>query len=306
MMLALALAVPVRAECSHDFVHIRREPDCEHDGLVWQECSLCGYCIDFDTLPALGHTFGQWYVLEEPACSRNGLQARDCTVCGFQETAPEPPRGHVYEAYVNPPSCTAKGYTRYTCRACTNYYIAEYKEPLGHWYDDGVLIKEPTETALGRVRFTCNRCNETFLVTYAFRDIDSSSYYFTPVVWSVSRGITSGLDETHFGPDVLCNRAQVVTFLWRAAGKPVPVSTVNPFLDVPSGSFYEKAVLWAYETGITTGTDACHFSPDTPCNRAQVVTFLHRSNGCPEPDLTATFPDVPQGSFYHKAVLWAA
>ena len=306
MMLALVLAVPVHAECVHDFVSMCREPDCENDGLIWQQCQLCGYCIDFDTIPALGHSFGQWTVLRGPSCNRDGVQVRDCLVCGWQETAPIPHPGHEYQAEVMLPTCTAGGYTRYTCRACTNYYIADYTEPLGHRYNSGVLLSEPTETAKGRVRFTCIRCNKTYQMTYTFRDIDSDAYYFSPVIWAVNMGITSGLDETHFGPDALCNRAQVVTFLWRAAGKPEPVSTVNPFLDVPSGSFYEKAVLWAYETGITTGTDACHFSPDAPCNRAQVVTFLHRSNGCPEPAIGTAFPDIPQGSFYHEAVLWAA
>ena len=143
-------------------------------------------------------------------------------------------------------------------------------------------------------------------MTYAFRDIDSSAYYFTPVLWAVDSGITTGLDETHFGPDGLCNRAQVVTFLWRAAGKPEPKNSVNPFVDVPQGSFYEKAVLWAFEKGITTGTDGTHFSPNASCNRAQVVTFLHRARGCPAPTATADFPDVAPGSFYHDAVLWAA
>ena len=75
------------------------------------------------------------------------------------------------------------------------------------------------------------------------------------MLWAVDSGITPGLDETHFGPNGLCNRAQVVTFLWRAAGKPEPKNSVNPFVDVPQGSFYEKAVLWAFEKGITTGTD---------------------------------------------------
>ena len=80
----------------------------------------------------------------------------------------------------------------------------------------------------------------------------------------------------------------------------------NPFVDVPRGSFCEKAVLWAYENGITSGTDSTHFSPTAPCFRAQVVTFLHRFRGCPEPFLTVAFADVPEGSFYHQAVLWAA
>lgn len=306
MVLILVLAVPVHAACDHDYVEIRREPDCENDGYTCLECRFCGHTTSFAPLPSPGHTFGEWYVLEAPTCSREGVQAHDCIVCGHQQTAPVPNRGHMYGAEVKHPTCTAGGYTRYTCRACSSYYIADYTEPLGHRYDSGVLLREPTETAKGRVRFTCIRCNESYQVTYAFRDIESDAYYFTPVIWAVSRGITSGLDDRHFGPDGLCNRAQVVTFLWRAAGKPEPQSADNPFLDVPAGSFYERAVLWAFETGITTGTDESHFSPEQSCNRAQVVTFLHRLHGCPEPTVTTFFPDVPQGSFYCKAVLWCA
>lgn len=307
LILVLLLAVPVRAEgCDHEFIEVRKEPSCENGGFLWLECRLCGYTKDYKVLDPVGHSFGDWYVLTGPTCTREGLQARDCTVCSARETAPVPPMGHSYAAEVKHPTCTAGGYTRFNCRACTSYYIADYTDPLGHWYDSGVLIKEPTETALGRVRFTCVRCSESHLMTYAFRDIDSSAYYFTPVLWAVDSGITTGLDETHFGPDGLCNRAQVVTFLWRAAGKPEPKTGVNPFVDVPQGSFYEKAVLWAYETSITTGTDGTHFSPNASCNRAQVVTFLHRAHGCPTATVNTIFPDVAPGSFYHNAVLWAA
>lgn len=306
MVLCMLLALPVRAECVHEYVQMRQEPTCEDSGVEWLECRLCGRTIEYKTLAPLGHTFGAWYVAEEPGCVRDGVQARDCTICGFQETAPLPPSGHAYLAEVKHPTCTAGGYTRYTCRACSSYYIVDYTNPLGHWYDNGVLIKEPTETALGRVRFTCVRCSESYLMTYPFRDIDSNAYYFTPVIWAVNNGITSGYDETHFMPHALCDRSQVVTFLWRAAGKPEADPENNPFRDVPQGSFYEQAVLWAYQSGITNGVNPTAFSPYEACSRAQVVTFLHRLHGCPEPTASTGFPDVAQASYYRKAVQWAA
>ena len=92
----------------------------------------------------------------------------------------------------------------------------------------------------------------------------------------MENGITNGVDATHFAPNTDCNRAQIVTFLWRAAGRPEPTSTNNPFEDVPEGEFYYDAVLWAVENGITNGMDATHFGPCQDCNRAQVVTFLYR------------------------------
>ena len=273
MALAFILAVPVRAACVHDFIPMRQEPTCDKDGFTWQECRLCGYSTEYKSIKSPGHTFGEWYVLEEPGCFRDGLNARNCLICNFQETVP----------------------------------IAS----TGHRYDGGVIIREPTMTAMGRILHTCLICGDTYqttipMLTNPFEDIDKQAYYFTPVLWAASNGITSGLDETHFGPDVLCTRAQVVTFLWRSAGKPVPQTGVNPFVDVPAGCYYEQAVLWAYESGITSGTDTSHFSPDGICNRAQVVTFLHRAKGCPEPAISTVFPDIPAGSFYHKAVLWAA
>ena len=139
-----------------------------------------------------------------------------------------------------------------------------------------------------------------------FLDVNETHYFYDPVLWALENGITNGVDATHFGPLVGCNRAQVVTFLWRAAGSPEPSGTGNPFTDVAAGSFYEKAVLWAVEMGITNGLTATTFGPNSDCNRAQVVTFLHRACGSPEPQQTENpFTDVAENSFYRNAVLWA-
>lgn len=313
ILVVFLLSVPVRASagCVHEFVRHRVEPGCTTSGTTWLECIQCGMTADYMPLDPVGHTFSEWYVLTEPTCTKEGIQARDCVVCSFRETASIPHAGHEYIIEIMPPSCTARGYTSHYCPGCGDRFRTDYTEPLGHRYDAGVIIREPTLTAMGRIKYTCIGCADTYqetipMLTNPFEDIDDQAYYFAPVIWAVNSGITSGLDETHFGPDDLCNRAQVVTFLWRAAGKPEPKTTINPFRDVPKGSFYEKAVLWAYETGITTGTDAAHFTPGTICNRAHVVTFLHRFHGCPEPAVTTAFPDVKPGTFYHKAVLWAA
>ena len=139
-----------------------------------------------------------------------------------------------------------------------------------------------------------------------FLDVNETHFFYDPVLWAVEEGITSGMTPETFGPFATCNRAQVVTFLWRAAGEPEPETTENPFTDVPAGSFYEKAVLWALENGITTGISADAFGPGKACSRGQVVTFLHRAKGCPEPERTDNpFVDVKETDFYYKAVLWA-
>lgn len=311
MILCILLALPVRAECIHEYVQMRQEPTCDDSGLEWLECCLCGSTKGYRVLDPLGHIFDAWYVAEEPGCVHDGVQARDCVVCGFQETAPLPHLGHAYTVDVEPPTCTARGYTVHYCPGCGDRFRTDYTEPLGHRYDDGVIIKEPTLTAMGAILYSCIGCTDTYQVTIPkltnpFEDIDDQAFYFAPVIWAVNLGITSGMDETHFVPHALCDRSQVVTFLWRAAGKPEPDPTALPFRDVPRDCFYEKAVLWAYQSGITSGTDLTHFSPYEPCSRAQVVTFLHRLRSCPEPTVSSAFPDVSQDSYYHKAVLWAA
>ena len=139
-----------------------------------------------------------------------------------------------------------------------------------------------------------------------FTDVGPREFYYEPVLWAVENGITTGATPTTFNPLGQCQRAQVVTFLWRATGEPEPATTVNPFEDVKEGKFYYKAVLWAVENGITNGLDATHFGPYAYCNRAQVVTFLWRSVGHPGTDSTHTsFTDVKDGEFYYEAVLWA-
>lgn len=139
-----------------------------------------------------------------------------------------------------------------------------------------------------------------------FVDVPEGSFYYDSVAWALDHGITTGTDATHFSPNNKCQRAAVVTFLWRAAGSPKPESDHNPFVDVKPKDYYYEAVLWAVETGVTNGLNATQFGPFSYCNRAQVVTFLHRAMGEPAvTDSTNPFTDVPAGQWYTNAVLWA-
>ena len=140
-----------------------------------------------------------------------------------------------------------------------------------------------------------------------FTDVVRNSYYYDAVKWATQAGITNGTSATTFSPNEGCTRAQMVTFLWRANGSPEPKSSKNPFTDIKAGTFYYKAVLWAYEEGITTGTTATTFSPEKTCTRAEAVTFLWRSAGKPATSSTSSpFTDIKAGTFYYKAVLWAS
>ena len=137
-----------------------------------------------------------------------------------------------------------------------------------------------------------------------FIDVPAGSYYEDAVVWAVEKGITSGTSAVTFDPNGICTRAQAVTFLWRAAGSPAPKS-MNSFADVPADAYYAKAVAWAVENGITSGTGGGKFSPDATCTRAQIVTFLYRAAGSPAVSGGSVFSDVKAGAYYADAVTWA-
>lgn len=139
----------------------------------------------------------------------------------------------------------------------------------------------------------------------SFVDVLPGSYYYDAVRWAVSNGITSGTSGITFSPNAACTRAQVVTFLWRAAGSPKPASNVNSFADVPADAYYRDAVLWAVEQGITNGVSEGRFDPNATVTRGQTVAFLYRAAGRPSVSGSSVFHDVDAGAYYEDAVTWA-
>ncbi len=139
---------------------------------------------------------------------------------------------------------------------------------------------------------------------FSFTDVDSQDYYYDAVAWALENGVTTGVTDTIFAPGNPCTRAQTVTFLWRAAGKPQASNQTNPFTDVKKSDYYYEAVLWAVEKGITQGTTATTFSPNATCTRAQVVTFLWRYSG-EHTGKDIHFADVSEDAYYYRAVAWA-
>ena len=138
-----------------------------------------------------------------------------------------------------------------------------------------------------------------------FTDVKNDAYYADAVKWAVDRGITNGQTTTLFGAEASCTRAQIVTFLWRAAGSPVLQTTKNPFTDLSEDAYYYQAVLWAVEQGITVGTTETTFDPDQTCTRGEAVTFLHRNAGEPVAAGNHGFQDVNGSDYYDNAVQWA-
>ena len=137
-----------------------------------------------------------------------------------------------------------------------------------------------------------------------FRDVSTGAYYYDAVKWAVGKDITSGIGGGLFGPNQSCTRAQIVTFLWRAAGSPEPTA-LSSFTDTAPTAYYAKAVAWAVENGVTTGTSETEFSPNEPCTRAQAVTFLYRALKAAASGSSTAFSDVAADAYYASAVAWA-
>lgn len=138
-----------------------------------------------------------------------------------------------------------------------------------------------------------------------FSDVAGGAYYNEAVRWAVKNGIASGTDAKHFSPDAACTRGQAVTFLWRAAGCPAPTLAENPFADVKPTDYCYDAVLWAVQTGVAKGTSRTTFSPDAPCTRGQIVTFLYRAASSPSGYANSGYTDVPEISYCAAPVAWA-
>ena len=142
-------------------------------------------------------------------------------------------------------------------------------------------------------------------VALPFTDVAEGAYYADAVAWAIQNKVTSGVSATTFAPNASCTRGQMVTFLWKAAGSPEPKSLTTAFTDVKGGAYYEKAVAWAVENKVTTGTSATTFSPDATVTRGQSVTFLWKANNSPAAEGTSAFTDVAAGVYYAPAVAWA-
>ena len=244
------------------------------------------------------------------------------TLPGYAENGrPVHTHSYSYVAYAGQePSCTEDGlgYRYCHCSQVNGDWYDDYQKNVpipapGHSWGDWTVTQPPACTSGGSKERHCLVCGETETEALApvcpggiFTDMPERGHWAHQAVdWAVSGEITAGTSETTFSPNAACTRAQVVTFLWRAAGK--PESTIDlAFDDVPGGSWYAEAVRWAVERGITAGTGSGRFSPNQPCSRAEALCFLYRFAGAAAPeDMDNPFLDVPKDSWYHDAVLWA-
>ena len=234
------------------------------------------------------HVFGEWTVTKEATCTEPGSKERVCT-CGEKETEVIAALGHTEEVIPGKAAtCTETGLTE--GKKCTRCNVT--------------LVEQEVIPALGHdfVNGDCSRCDAVMDAT--FEDVKVGDFYFDAVEWAVEKRVTTGVTETTFAPGRDVTRAEVVTFLWRAAGSPKAKST-NLFTDVKEGDFFYDAVLWAAEKNITTGKDNGLFEPYATCTRAEALTFQWRAAGEPKSTATESFEDVKDGDFFQPAVLWA-
>lgn len=227
-------------------------------------------------------------------CTETGLtEGSHCSTCGAVIKAQEivPALGHKAELKnAKAATCTEAGYTGdKVCSVCgvTVEKGSELKA-LGHKFIDGV----------------CSECGAKDPSYNPFKDVSKDAFYYDAVLWAVANDVTEGTSDTEFSPDEGCTRAQIVTFLYRAAGSPKVENVKNPFTDVSEDSVYYDAIMWAVSEGITKGTTAATFSPDEVCTRAQIVTFLYRASG-DKVTAKASFNDVAASAWYAEAVTWA-
>ena len=280
-------------------IKIKDIDHCSDDTDHWLGCQRCGKTLEDlrDELSSAGFEINEkWYELSRKTPHSGGKATCQtkavCDECGdaYGELGE-----HRYDSVVTAPTCTKGGYTTHTCSACKDSYKDSETSKTGHIIEYGV----------------CKLCKGRF--SNPFYDVNGSDWYYSAVMWAYYNSplITTGTDETHFSPAEQCTRAQVVTFLWRAAGRPEPTGSGKLFSDVPNTNQfapYYKAIQWAVEQGITKGTgNGSTFSPNDPVTRAQFVTFLWRYAGEPSPkNLSSNFNDIDANQFYYKAVLWAA
>ena len=271
---------------------------CYDDTYHWLGCQRCGKTLE-DLRPELeknGITINErWYELSRKTAHSGGVaDCKNKAICDECGEAYGDFGKHRYDAVVTAPTCTEKGYTTHTCSGCKDSYVDSYTPAAGHKISKG----------------RCENCKKNF--PNPFVDVDSGSIYYEHVLWAYyyDPQITAGTDATHFSPSAPCTRGQVVTFLWRAAGRPQPTSTSISFSDVSNSGAcqpYYTAILWAAENGITTGYNDGTFKPHAQVKRAEFVTFLWRYYGQPSPsNLDNPFVDVSPSSVFYKAILWAA
>ena len=300
--------IPVPALGHKMTVKVLVEATCQHQGLNVYACSVCNTPLKNEDGNIAYYTAKVDHVAADElanvvaaTCTEAGYSGDQvCKWCGetLKKGEEVPALGHKTEVKdAKAATCTEAGYTGdEVCTVCGETVKKGTEIPaLGHKFENGVCT-------------VCGEKDPTYVppVVNPFKDVKEDSPYYKAIIWAAKEEITTGKTADTFGIDEGCTRAQIVTFLYRAAGSPaVKADTVNPFTDVSKDSVYYNAILWAVENGITKGTTATTFDPNAVCTRGQIVTFLFRASGAEKVATGTNFADVASGSYCADAVAWA-
>ena len=317
--------------CNHNYVLTSSTATCTEAGTATYTCTKCGDSYT-ESMAATGHSFttkASDSKATDATCTAAAtyyVQCDNCEVVSDSKTVPVGnANGHTSAAAVRENKVAA------TCAAAGSYdevvYCSVCKAEISR--TQKTIDKLPHDFG-NNLEYCANGCgtkNPNYVPPYnpphkpsakpnptpskpetpenPFVDVKEDDYYYDAVIWAVGKGIAKGVTDTTFQPNASCTRAEMVTFLYRAAGSPEPTNKVNPFTDVAEDSYYYKAVLWAVEKGIAKGTSETTFSPNDTCTRGQTVAFLYRYANSPAVSGSNSFADVSETAYYYDAILWA-
>ena len=327
-------------ECDHEYTSVVTAPTCTNQGYTTYTCKKCGDTYISDYTNALGHHYGEWVITVVATATSTGERKRECSVCGDKvvETIP-PTGGSTSGSSGGSHGSSSSGSATYRVSTPTNVNGGSVSvspqnaskgakvtitiQPSENYELDTLIVTdkngnriELTNEGGGKYSFrmpnskvdveaTFSKSDEIQSTITNFTDVPIDAYYYDAVAWAMESGVTNGTNAegTLFSPDVTVTRAQAMTFLWRAHGSPKATGT-NPFTDVSTSDYYYDAVLWAVANGVTNGTSATTFSPNTAVTRAQAVTFQWRAAGSSVVS-GSSFGDVATDAYYVNAVTWA-
>ena len=324
------VGLPVN-RCDHEYELTENTATCTEAGTATYTCTKCG---DSYTVPAAatGHSFttkASSSKATDATCTAAAtyyVRCDNCEVVSDSKTVPVgDANGHT------PAAAVEENRVEATCTAAGSYdevvYCSVCKAEISR--TQKTIDKLPHDFG-NNLEYCANGCgtkNPNYVPPYnpphkpsvkpnptpskpetpenPFVDVKKDDYYYDAVIWAVGKGIAKGVTDITFQPNASCTRAEMVTFLYRAAGSPEPTNKVNPFTDVAEDSYYYKAVLWAVEKGIAKGTSETTFSPNDTCTRGQTVAFLYRYANSPAVSGSNSFADVSETAYYYNATLWA-
>ena len=328
VLLGLMMCIVVCAvECEqHDFQMFEVAPNCDEPGYRGYQCCVCGQLSQMESIEQLGHDLGDWKTIVYPSCSKEGVQQAQCSRCSYVKSRPIATEEHDYRISTVAPTCTKDGYTLHKCETCADEMRLDPTPKLGHTFSEWLV--EPTCKQDGYTLHTCTVCGHeektdrvkslghNFVAEVTAPTCTADGYtrhkcancgdaYRTDPVEKTGHQYNNGIITKEPTWTTMGRK----TYTCRGCADSYTVTTpklTNPFADVWEGSYYYDGVIWAVGMEITNGISDTKFAPETTCTRGQIVTFLWREAGQPNPESTSCpFVDISQDAYYYEAVLWA-